>query len=159
MAEQPAFQAIPVQRSLWESLEALLLHESKRLVEDIAKTLRQDPKLLWNEIRKEKMTAYMVDCSEPTAERFLCTALTHTSAVALRCRKPVIFGTSMCPEHQGWQMPPACERKPQLRRIVSEEDTVYYLDELTSFIYDKDYQRCGLKQGDKVILFEVEGET
>lgn len=158
MGEQPSFQAIPVQRCLWESLEALLLYESKRLVENVAKTLHQDPKLLWNEIRKDKLTAYLVDCNEPTAERFLCTALRHTTAVACRCRKPVVFGTTFCPEHQGWSLPSFCEKIPQLRRIVVDEE-IYYLDELTAYVYNENYERCGHKQGDKLYLFEVEGQT
>lgn len=158
MSEQPSFQAVPVQRCLWESLEALLMNESKRLVEDIAKTLRQDSKVLWNEIRKEKVTAYMVDCTEPTAERFLCEALTFTTPVACRCRKPVLFGTTFCPEHQGWKQPPSLDRKPQLRR-VQLEDQVYYLDELTSILYNAEHQRCGVKQEDKCILFELENDS
>jgi hypothetical protein len=158
MSQKPSFQAVPVQRSLWESLEALLMNESKRLVEDIAKKLRQDPKLLWNEIRKEKMTAYMVDCTEPTAESFLCQGFLYKTAVACRCRKPVVFGTTLCPEHQGWIQPTCLDRKPQLRRVELENE-VYYLDELTGILYNASYERCGIRQSEKCILFDIEEET
>lgn len=159
MSNEPAFQSVPVQRALWESLEALLLHESKRLVEDIASTLRKDPKVLWNEIRKDKLQAYLVDCNEPTSERFLCQGLVHQTAVAQRCRKPVLFGTAYCPEHQGWTLPQPCEKKPVLRRVVTAEDEIYYLDDLTMTLYDQEYVRRGYKQGEKWIVFDVQDST
>lgn len=147
--------AVPVTRSLWESLEAVLDAQSRILIKDIARSLRQDEKVLLNEYRKDKTTAYLVDMNEPTNEKFQCEALADETTIVKRCRRPVLFGNKRCPEHVTWKEPYA--NKPTLRRI--ENDSEIYFVEVHPFgetktVYNEDHENVGFMENGKVYLFE-----
>ena len=61
---------LPVPTFVWDSLMATMKAQSRRLVEDIAKTLGQEPGPLWKEISKQQFGVYLVDMNEPTNEIF-----------------------------------------------------------------------------------------
>lgn len=90
---------IPIPRYIWDSLEAAIQAESRRLVRDIAQTLGKPDGPLWNEVKKNSVSAYLVDLQEPTNEEFKCQAYTTNTLVQRPCGMPVIFGKKSCPEH------------------------------------------------------------
>jgi hypothetical protein len=137
--------AYPVSKPLWESMEAVLLAHAKKLAKEVAKTLRQPEQPLLQAIGKETIPLYLVEMADPTNEEFLCQSLSTETEVAHVCRKPVLYGTASCPEHsrgQGQQSVPA--NLPRLHRFVTEEDEVYYYDELLRNVYDEHYCFCGV---------------
>lgn len=145
---------LPVNRILWESLESVLLAQSKELMREIAKTLKQPEKPLLDAFKKEIKNMYLVDLSEPTEEKFLCEALLSETEVAQRCRKPVVYGEKFCPCHTNWSLSPTFSRIPSLRRVKVEED-VYFLCELTQTVYSPAYERIGFVENNRIVLFEV----
>lgn len=146
---------LPVNRILWESLESVLLAQSKELMRDIAKTLKQPEKPLMDAFKKEIKNVFLVDLSEPTDEKFLCEALLADTEVAQRCRKVVVYGEKFCPLHTHWVMPPALTRIPSLRRLKTSDGDIYFLCELTQTIYSQEYERVGFFEKNQIILFEV----
>ena len=91
----------PIPNFLWQSLEATLRHESRRLVRDIAATLKTNEADLWKHVSKEVFSAYLVDMNEPTNEQFECCSYELVGNLYKPCRNPVIYGTKTCPHHKG----------------------------------------------------------
>ena len=146
--------SIAVPKILWDELENALMIKSKELIKDIAKVLRQDEKQLWQEFKSKKKQLHLLELDRDQEEDFECTALQATTQVAHRCRKPVLFGKTVCPEHEFFTMPVQWNSKPQLQRIVGEEPL--FVDSLTQQVYDIHYERVGYIQNKKCIVFEVE---
>lgn len=90
---------LPVPTFIWDSLMATMKAQSRRLVDDIAKTLGQDPVPLWKEISKQQFGIYTVDLTEPTNETFQCQSYYHCGKIEKPCKRPVIFGKKFCGEH------------------------------------------------------------
>lgn len=149
----------PVSKVLWDAMDSIFSAKSRELMKDIARTLHQDEKKLLQAYRSKKKQAYLVDMNEPTNERFQCSALCPNSKVAKRCLKPVVFGEKYCPDHHEWKEDPLYETIPSLQRIKTEEDTILFIDTLTSIVYDENYVRQGFQTEDKVYVFRIEEES
>ena len=146
----------PIPKPLWDAIENVLMVKSKELIKDIAKTLNQSDKPLLEAFKAKKHTFHLVDMEDPTDNKFTCEALLCGSAVAHRCRKPVLLGQKVCPEHVNWKMP-AIQSKPELKRIITEEGEAYFVDSLMN-VYTAEFERVGTFQDGEMVLFEVEEE-
>lgn len=147
--------SFPVPKPLWDELENALMIKSKELIQDIAKTLRQDAAPLWKEFRSKSTKLFLVDMNEEEHDHF-CSALLCSTKVAHKCRKPTLFGKQVCPEHEYYVPSADLKNKPQLQRLVYEEDALF-ADCLTQQVYNLNYERVGYIQGETCIVFEVEG--
>lgn len=132
---------IPIQNYIWESLEAALKAESRRLIRDIAKTLGKDEVELARHIGNPSFSAYFVDMNEPTNERFQCNAYNLDGPVQQPCRKPVVYGETKCPEHCHHHPKPSSQL-PVYRNLTyydedSSETKYLYLNPATNEVYDK----------------------
>jgi hypothetical protein len=90
---------IAIPRYIWDSLEAAIQAESRRLVRDIAGSLGKPELELWNQVKDKKVSAYFVDLQDPTNEEFKCEAFDLEALVQRKCCRPVIFGTKACAAH------------------------------------------------------------
>jgi hypothetical protein len=140
MAIEP--KRLPIQSYIWESLEATLKAESRRLIRDIAKTLGKDEGELARHIGTPNFSAYFVDMTEPTNERFECTAYSLKGPVQKPCRRPVIFGTTKCAAHSHIQQRPSAALPVyRLLKYYDEEESEekqVYLNPATNQILDRD---------------------
>lgn len=107
MEKQKQPTLFPIPSFLWQSLEATLKHEARRLVKDIAATLKTDDADLWKKVNEEVFSAYLVELNEPTNEQFECCSYEAVGNLYKPCRKPVIYGEKVCPIHKG-----CCLMKP-----------------------------------------------
>lgn len=146
--------SIPVPKILWDELENALMIKSKELIKDIAKVLRQDEKQLWQEFRSKKRNLHLVDI-DSNQEEYECTALLCSTPVAHRCRKPVLFGKPVCPEHEYFLLPTELKTKPQLQRIEGTDEPLF-VDSLTQQVYSRFYERKGSIVNNKCFVFEIE---
>ena len=115
---------LPVPSFIWDSLMATMKAQSRRLVDDIAKTLGQEPGPLWKEVSKQQFGVYLVDMNEPTNEVFQCQSYCVCGQVERPCKKPVVFGKKYCSEHL---------QKPQIRPTITLQKLrlIKYYDEET----------------------------
>ncbi len=155
MAIEP--KRLPIQSYIWESLEATLKAESRRLIRDIAKTLGKDEGELARHIGTPNFSAYFVDMTEPTNERFECTAYSLKGPVQKPCRRPVIFGTTKCAAHShSQQRPSAALPVYRLLKYYDEdesEEKQVYLNPATNQILDRDtLKHIGLWDSERKIL-------
>jgi hypothetical protein len=143
----------PIPKPLWDAIENVLLAKSNELIKDIAKSLNQPPRPLLDAFKAKKHTFHLVETAEEGQTE--CQALVQDHAVAHRCRKPVLLGQNVCPEHQWWTMP-AVSQKPVLRRLKTPEGETYFVDSLQN-VYTVDFERIGqLQEDNTIILFEIE---
>jgi hypothetical protein len=132
----------PVQSYIWESLEATLKAESRRLIRDIAKTLGKDETELARHIGLPNFSAYFVDMTEPTGEKFECTSYSLKGPIQKPCRRPVIFGTTKCAAHTHIQQRPSAALPVyRLLKYYDEDDSeakTVYLNPATNEILEKE---------------------
>jgi hypothetical protein len=146
----------PVPKPLWDALENVLAVKSKSLIKDIAKTLNQPEKPLLEAFKARKHSFHLVDMNDPTDDKFECEALVCQHAVAHRCRKPVLFGKTRCPDHE-FSSNISVENKLSLRRVTTETGEIYFVDSLKN-IYTADCKRIGFLEDTTAHIFEIEEE-
>lgn len=131
---------LPIQNYIWESLEAALKAESRRLIRDIAKTLGKDEGELARHIGNPSFSAYFVDMTEPTNEVFQCNAYNLDGPIQRPCRKPVLYGQTKCPEHIHHHPKPS-SHLPLYRLLhyydEDDESKTVYLNPATNEVFDK----------------------
>ncbi len=148
--------SIPIPKPLWDALENVLMVKSKELIKDIAKTLNQSEKPLLEAFKAKKQSFHLLDLTDPTEEVFQCEAVLSQSAVAYRCRKPVLYGQHFCPAHE-FHKPPRIDSKPVLKRLITDSGEVYFIN-TEGCVYDKDYKRVGSYKDDTLCLFSFDEE-
>ena len=145
-----------IPKPLWDALENVLLVKSKELIKDIAKSLNQQPQPLLEAFRANQHTFFLQELEDPTENKFECEALLCQHAVAHRCRKPVLLGQKVCPEHIAWKMP-SLLNKSELQRLDVGTAEVYFVDNLKS-VYTANFERVGYLEDEQLVLFEIEEE-
>lgn len=156
---------IPIPNYIWESLEAALRAESRRLVRDIAKTLGKDETELMRHVNTETISAYLVDLTDPTNEKFECTAYRLSGPVQKPCRNPVVFGTTKCLEH-AHRSPKPSASLPRYRLLKyydeeKSEEFHVYLNPATNEVFDRSsLKRLGLwnPETQGLLLYELLAE-
>lgn len=146
----------PVPKPLWDAFENVLAVKSKCLIKDIAKTLNQPEKPLLEAFKARKHTFHLVDMNDPTDDKFECEAVVSQHAVAHRCRKPVLFGKTRCPEHE-FHINPSINNKPPFRRVMTHTEEIYFIDNLNN-AYTTDCKRVGYLEENRILVFEIEEE-
>ena len=113
---------IAIPRFIWDSLEASIQAESRRLVRDIAQSLGKPEAELWNQVKNDKISAYFVDMEDPTNEKFQCEAYDLDGLVQRKCCRPVVFGTKACAHHTHTQHLKPDTSLPKFKTIKYEND-------------------------------------
>lgn len=140
----------PIPSFLWQSLEASLKVEARRLVRDIASTLKTNEADLWKQVNKEVFSAYLVDMNEPTNEQFHCAAYHAVGNIYKPCRKPVVYGSKLCPEHQEGALTKPPSQLPRYRLLYYYDDDTddvirLYLNQATNEVFHPDtFAKVGL---------------
>lgn len=149
-------KSYPVPKPLWDALENVLMVKSKELIKDIAKTLRQPEKPLLDAFKANKPMVHLVEMDDPTDNKFECEAVLCSSAVACRCRKPVLLGQKVCPEHELYKAP-VMNNKPVVKRIQTSEGETYFVDSLMN-VYTAEFEHVGHYQDRILTLFTIDEE-
>lgn len=149
-------KSYPVPKPLWDALENVLMVKSKELIKDIAKTLKQPDKPFLDAFKANKPLLHLVEMDDPTDNKFECEALVCRSAVAHRCRKPVLFGQKVCPEHELYKAP-VLNNKPVVKRMKTSEGETYFVDSLMN-VYTADFEQIGTFQDGVLTLFTIDEE-
>lgn len=91
---------IPVDKTIFESLENIIEAQVRRLACDIAKTLQVDEKPLIQELRKQKIKTYFYE-EEHDKEVYdmKCKAFNKDGAIYTACSDPIVFKKDFCVIH------------------------------------------------------------
>ena len=146
--------SIPVNAEIWALLEGTLTQQAKRLVEDIAKRQKADPKLLWAKVKPQiRVSLQDVDLPDPLPQYCSFNTGTADGAIYTRCRAPCILGHTTCPQHAGKSMTKPKEDLSSVRRVFDMNNVTYFVD-TNDVAYDKTGTPVGTVQEDVLMLFE-----
>jgi hypothetical protein len=139
MDSAKATYAVP--RILWENLENVFNNEARRYVKDLAAVLDVPADKLLQKVFPKKSTVKVYIQDTPVDDEDLCCrAFVEAGAVAARCRRPVMLGTSHCCHHQYYrpEVNQAISGSKKLMRLATAADlpTLWYDDNGT--VYDAD---------------------
>ena len=149
----------PVNALVYNTLEAILLTQAKKLTEDIAKFQKADSKELWAQIRPQLRIA-LHETETEDEQPLYCS---HPSgglegAVRQRCRAPCLLGFSACPRHV--ETPKRTETSPltPVKRLIDYDGTVFFQKDNGDLI-DKNGKKKGFRDRDTVFVFEIVNEV
>jgi len=93
-------ESIPIDRTIYRTLENILEGQIKKLATDIAKTLNVDVKPLIQSIRKDKITTYLYEEDhDKDIDDMKCKSYVKDGAIYSKCSDPIIFKKDYCPKH------------------------------------------------------------
>lgn len=142
----------PVVAEIWSLFEGVLQANAKRLVEDIAKQNKADPKALWEHIRP-RIQIGLLDIDLPEDQPTTCAHMsTSDGAVKMRCRAPCILGFTACPKHTNTPLPCESDEK-KVNRVLDFQGNTYFVDE-NHIAMDKYGQPKGYVEDGELFLFE-----
>lgn len=92
-----------VNRVLWESLESVLLSESKKYIGELARRLQLPEKELQRRVlpSSDTLKVYIQDSNIETNQ---CKAYIQDDNITCFCRKPVVYGSEFCHFHRTKRM-------------------------------------------------------
>jgi hypothetical protein len=144
----------PVVAEIWTLFEGTLQTQAKRLVEDIAKHHKADPKSLWAKI-KPQIRIGLLDVELPDPLTTVCShpsALCDGGAIRLRCRAPCVLGFDACQRHVGIQNTTKTAYE-KVDRVIDYEGRPYFVDS-RAIAHDRDGRPRGYVKEGVLYLFE-----
>jgi hypothetical protein len=110
-----------VPRVLWESLESVLLANSRNFVRECAKRLCVPEKELIKRVipSSDVLKICIHDTNTPDLQ---CTAYKHENSLVVHCRMPIVCGTKFCAVHQTQRFIVAPATSPPAKKIKKIED-------------------------------------
>ena len=145
----------PVVAEIWTLFEGTLQIQAKRLVEDIAKHQKADPKALWAKI-KSQIRVGLVDIELPDSLQTSCTYPLGNSdgAVRLRCRAPCVLGFHDCQRHVGISRSTSTTSYKSVDRVFDDYEGKTYFVDGNNIARDKDGRASGYIEEGVLYIFE-----
>ncbi len=142
------------------TFESVLQMHAKRLVEDIAKFQKADPKALWARVRSQTQVGLLdLELQDPLPVRCAHPASTDSGgAIKMRCRAPCLLGFDACPKHAGTPNPETFTAFPKVERAFDCAGHTYFIDS-DGVVRDRNGIARGLVLEGVLTLFEVEEEA
>ena len=142
--------AYPVVGEIWTIFEATLQVQAKRLVEDIAKHQKADPKELWAKIKPMiKIGILDSDLGDPMT----CTHPSNCDgAIKMRCRAPCALGFDACPRHIG--LAKMSMNFEKVDRVQDCTGQAYFVDK-NNIVRDRNGCARGHVKDEVMYLFEI----
>jgi len=150
--------SIKIPSSLFDTFQAALKTEAKRVCRDAAKLLRRP---------EAEVLAIVLDPKNQVSLQILhdndlpdsCPVLLQHSTLIERCRIPCILGTGRCLKHQTvTQIPTLPLTIQSLTRLecIGEQPTPLWCDEATGIVYDSTGSVVGTYSSERLELFVLE---
>ena len=139
-----------IPKSLFESLQASLNQEAKRICRDAAKILKVPEKELQDRILKKMQK---VTIHEDNDRPYSCPVFNENKLLE-RCRKPCLLGTGRCLIHQTSIIPEPTTHKI-LTRIQPNTDISepLWCDESDGTLYDRSSNIVGVYINSRITLY------
>ena len=150
----------PVVAEIWTLFEGTLITQAKRLVEDIAKHQKADPKALWAKI-KPQIRIGLVDTELPEplitncsyASGSLGSLGSEGGAIMMRCRAPCVLGFDTCHSHAGLSKRGMSGKHEVVDRVMDYQQKTYFVDN-RSIAHDRNGKPKGYVKEGVLYLFE-----
>jgi len=134
-------ELIPVDKTIYDSLQNIMEGQVRRLALDIVKTLRVEDKPLLQEIRKLKIQTYFFEEENDGTDdiyEMRCKAFEKDGAVYKSCKEPVIYKKEYCPKHLTSHLYTleSIKESEELYLVYDSNKTEYYFD-ANKNLYDR----------------------
>ena len=142
----------PIQRSMWESLDAILFSKGIALAKDIAAELNLPSKPLIASLNTQDRGKFVI-IPDDEGHLYQCPALVQRGAVWMRCRCPTLKpAPSFCSAHE--RSPPDTNIDlPKVKRIMVGTDIFMVCG---NDVLSLNGKHSGVIEDTRVTLFEIE---
>jgi len=120
---------VGVPKFIYETLEDILEVQIRSLVNEIAKTLNVNEKILLKEIKKEKIKAYLYDDQSDVCKQCKSFVLAN-NGFYISCDQPVAHPKDVCPSHLENPILKTLDDKNTLITLLCSDNTKYYRDRI-----------------------------
>jgi glycine cleavage system regulatory protein len=112
-----------VPRVLWESLESVLLAQSRKYVGELAKRLDVSEKELIKRVlpTSDSLKVYIQDSQAESAQ---CKAYIQNNKITAYCRRPIAYGCEFCAFHRDRRMNVIESTCPEVVQKVKDSETL-----------------------------------
>jgi hypothetical protein len=147
-------QAYPIQRTLWESIDAILFAKGVSLARDIAMELNISPQALIASLNMQERGKFTIIPDDET-NQYQCQALVQTGSVYMRCRHPTLTpAPSLCNAHIRSTVD-APLGLPLVTRVIDSSSGNTYVTK-NNEVFTLNGAHCGILKGSKLTVFEIE---
>jgi hypothetical protein len=139
MGNVDELELIPVDKTMFETMENILESQVRKLAKDIAKTLHVDEKPLLIALQKEKIKTYFYEEEHELAVYDMkCKAYEKEGALYSRCVQPIVFKKEFCVKHLQFHKynVDSLRESEELYIVYGADKQEYYFDS-KHHIYDR----------------------
>ena len=158
MANHEELEMIPVDKTIFETMENILEAQVRKLAKDIAKTLRVDEKPLLLAIQKEKIKTYFYEEEHETdIYDMKCKAYDKDGAIFTKCNYPIVFKKEFCVKHLKFHKntEESLKESEELYIVYGPDNKEYYFDSQKR-IYDRNINLVeGYIEDNEVVIYKV----
>ncbi len=153
--------SVKIPKYLVDSLDTMFEKVGREYIKQAAQILEKDEKeMLKIILPKLKQKESSMVRMYPDQEYYTCAHLPNyksQSRLQYRCRLPNVIGTQRCMHHQQIRSIEDIEPEISVTRVFvkdsSEHDNMYFCDEKTQQVYNKEGTVIGTRHNDKIIKF------
>jgi len=145
---------IPLPRIIYDTIENVLEAHIRRLAVDIAKTLDVDVKPLLQELKKDKVYAYILDdsCIEDI-HTLQCKAYVKTKNIYAPCDQPLVYKKDFCVTHLEKHIVKDDIKNNEVLYVLYQDNIKYYYD-INNKVYDSDFNKIGIYNASTKTIIE-----
>lgn len=134
---------IPLPKIIYETIEDVLEAYTRRLAIDIAKTLHVNEKLLLNELKKQKITAYLYEeINSKDIYDSRCNSFEKNGSLYVPCEEPIVYTENFCTKHMITHITKEELKEYDALYRLYYNDMKYYCDK-KNIVYDMMYRPIG----------------
>jgi hypothetical protein len=161
MLQTMEYNSVKIPKYLVDSLDTIFEKVGREYIKQAAQILEKDEKEMMKTILpKLKSKESSLVKMYPDQEYYTCAHIPNYKSQLLlqhRCRLPNVIGTQRCIHHQHIYHIEDIEPEISVTRVFvkdsSEHDSMYFCDEKTQQVYNKDGVVIGTRHNDKIIKF------
>lgn len=152
-------QTIALPRLIYEAIEDVLEAQIRRLAIDIAKTLDVNEKLLLQEIKKDKMSVFILDEAEADdIHEYRCKSYEKHNTIYIPCEEPIVYKKNFCIKHLTNHILKEHVQMNEVLYVLCLDNIKYYRDK-NNKVYNSEFNMIGFYNPSTHTIIEIVKET
>ena len=152
-------QTVALPRLVYEAIEDVLEAQIRRLAMDIAKTLDVNGKILLQELKKEKVSVFILDEADiEDIHEYRCKAYEKQSNIFVTCEEPVVYNKDFCVKHLTNHTLKEDIQMNEVLHILCLDSIKYYRDK-NNKVYNSEFNMIGFYNTSTQTIVEFVEET
>jgi len=136
-------QTIALPRLIYEAIEDVLEAQIRKLALDIAKTLDVNEKILLQELKKDKVSVFILDEADADdIHDYRCKAYEKHNTIYIPCEEPNMYKKHFCVKHLTNHILKEQIQMYEVLYILCLDNIKYYRDK-NNKVYNSDFNKIG----------------